>query len=104
MDDEVSMRVVHDVAHILEELKATIDRQLAGVAPAVDRLAFDQLHREVRNSVGRDAAIDEPRDARMLEQRQNPPFLAEATRDAGRALYRSAAPIEIHRRLPKTRV
>ena len=53
-------------------------RELVLVAVAVDRHALHLLHGEVRHAVGRDAALDEPRDPWMLEQREDAALLEEA--------------------------
>lgn len=86
MDDEMSMCEIHGVAHVLDQLEAAIDRQRLSLAVLIDRLAVDQLHGEVRDSLARDAAIDQTSDARMLEQRQNASFREKAADDAGRAV------------------
>ncbi len=65
--DEVAMRVANRVTHVEEQSQALANRKLAVVAIAIDRLALDVLHHEVRPAVLRHAAVDEPRDAGMLE-------------------------------------
>ena len=52
VDDEVLVRVADGVAHHLEEREPASSERLRVVAVAVDRLAVDELHREVRQSVG----------------------------------------------------
>src|ERR1044071_4379411 len=47
-------------------------------AVLVDRNAVDELHRQERQPVRRAAAVDEPRDVRMLERGEDLPLLAEA--------------------------
>ena len=56
------------------------------VAVAVDRLAVDELHGEVRQPRVGDPAVDQPRDARMLEPREDAPLLDEPPQHARRAV------------------
>jgi hypothetical protein len=46
--DEMSVRVDHRIADGAEELEAALHIKSASIAVAVDGIAFDQLHREVR--------------------------------------------------------
>ena len=52
------------------------------VAVPVDRDAFDVLHREEREAVVGQPAVEEASDARMIQRRQHLPLLAEAADDA----------------------
>ena len=47
-----------------------------------DRLPFDELHREVRPSVRRAAAVEQSGDIRMLEAGEDLPLVPEAADDA----------------------
>ena len=60
------------------KIEPLVDGEAARVAVRVDRLAFDELHREIRHAVARQAAVDEVRDPRMLEQRQDASLFEEA--------------------------
>ena len=53
MDDELLMGVRHGLAHAGEQLEAFIEREPASLAVRVDRLALDELHREVREAARR---------------------------------------------------
>jgi len=59
---------------------------MARLAVAVDRLAIDKLHGEVRQSVGGEPAVDEPSDVGVLEQREDAAFLDESADDARAAV------------------
>ena len=86
VDHEVLVRVGHRVAHGGKQLQPLVQRQVVGLAVAVDRLALDQLHREVGQALLGDPAVHQPRDPRVLQQRQDPPLLDEAPEHAGPAL------------------
>ena len=79
------MGVAHRVADLHHELEPAGDRELVLVAVPGERHAFDQLHREVGQPVGGHPALEEPRDAGMLEQRQDPALLEEAAEHPRRA-------------------
>ena len=70
--------------------------KLVRVAVGGDRLAFDVLHHEVRQAVVGRAAVDQARDVRMIELRQDLPFGAEAPQNVIRI---EAAPDEFERDL-----
>ena len=86
MDDLPLMRVLHRVADLAEQLEPRVDVQRALVAEAVDRRALHVLHHEVRTPVGSHAAVEQPRDAGVLERGEDLPLLLEAARqDVARA-------------------
>ncbi len=66
-----------------------VDREIAGPAVVGDRLAFDELHDEVRPPVLGRAAVEKPRDVRMLEPREDPPLAREALEDLVRGHARA---------------
>ena len=75
MDDEVLVRVLHRVADRAEQLEPLARRQLpASSQYSVDRLAVDVLHHEVGLPVVGRAAVEEPRDVRVLEPGQDLPL------------------------------
>ena len=53
------------------------------VAVLIERLALDVLHDEVWLAIVRLACIDQPRDVRMIEARENLPLGAEAHAEIG---------------------
>src|SRR3712207_7322547 len=55
----------------LDQRQPRVERQVARRAVVVDVLALDVLEGEVRQPVGRDAAVDQARDRRMLEPRED---------------------------------
>ena len=73
------------------------DSTLEPVADAVlgDRLALDVLHREVRQAVLGDAAVEQARDARVVERREDLPLLAEPADHPG--VQVGAAPHQLER-------
>jgi hypothetical protein len=56
------------------------------LAVAIDRFALHELHREVRQTGIRDAAVDQSRDVRMLEPRQDAALLHEPAKHARGAM------------------
>jgi hypothetical protein len=66
--DEPAVRIVHGVRDSAEERKPFLDREPVTVAVLVYRLSFDVLHDQVRPAVGRDAAIVQSSDVRMIER------------------------------------
>jgi hypothetical protein len=83
VDDQVLVRVLHDVAHGGKELESRVDRETACIAIAVDRFTIDILHREPRYAVTCDAAVDEAGDVWVLEKRENPTLLQESSNELG---------------------
>ena len=59
--------------------------QAAAGAVPVDRLALDELHREIGLAVVGDAAVVERRDVGVVEAGQDLALVAEAAQDAGRS-------------------
>jgi hypothetical protein len=84
VNDQVLVGVAHRLADLHHQLEPPLDGELVLVAVADQRLALDQLHGEVRQPVGGHAALEQSRDARMLEQRQDPALLEEAAEHSRR--------------------
>ena len=77
MDDQIPVRVGHRAAHDQEHAQPIGERQLVPVAVAVDGLALDELHHDVGRAVVGRAAVEEPRDVRMLEAGEDLPLPPE---------------------------
>ena len=73
MDDEVVVRVAHRVADLVHEVEPLIDGEIVGVAVAAQVRTVDRLHREVREPRRRETSLDEPRDARVLQEGEDAP-------------------------------
>src|SRR5262249_18124924 len=71
MNDEAAMRVRDDLAHLPEQLQPPFEAEPLRVAVLGERGAFNIFHDHVGPAIARDAAIEEPRDARMLEPRED---------------------------------
>ena len=78
MDDEVGVRVRHGGEHVEEEAQAGLDVERPVVAPAVDRLACHRLEDQIGLAGRGDAGVDELRDVRVFQARQDRPLAAEA--------------------------
>ena len=78
MHDHVAVRVIDGATDLHEEREPVGDGQRAIAAVAIDRHAVDQLHDEVRMAVRRAAAIEQARDPRMREVREDLALLLEA--------------------------
>ena len=77
MHDEVAVRRGHGVAAVVQEAEPLVDAEAVRAAVARDRLAFDELHHEVGPSVLGGSSVEEPRDVRMLEPREDAPLARE---------------------------
>ena len=64
-----------------QELQPILQRQAASAAVIGDRLSFHSLHDEVRPPVGGLAGIEKPRDAGVLQARQDSPLTRETAQD-----------------------
>ena len=77
MHDQVLVRVVDGRAHGADQRDAFFGRESPAVAVGVDRLAVDVLHDEVGRAVRRAPAVEQPRDVRVLQRRQDLPLHAQ---------------------------
>lgn len=59
MNNQPLVGVVDGVAHGHEQIEADIEIELPAIAIGRDRLALDVLHRKIRTTVVRHAAVDE---------------------------------------------
>src|SRR5580658_5362460 len=78
MNDEVAVGMTHRCKHTLEQKHARLGPELQPIAIRIDRLTLDILEHEVGLCVVEDTGIDEPRDVRMIEPREQPTLAAEA--------------------------
>ena len=81
MNDKVLMRVGDRRADLAEERQALGRGQRVRVAVGVDRFAVHVLHDEVGQAVVGRSAVDQARDVRMIELRQDLPFVAKTAED-----------------------
>lgn len=81
MDDEVAVRVMHGLADLPEKDQALTCREAMIVAVPIDWYPLDMLHHEVGGAVFYCAAVEEPRDIRVIECREDLPFLRQALRE-----------------------
>ncbi len=81
MNDQILMRIGDRRADLAEELQALGRGQRIRIAIGVDRFALHVLHDEVGQSVVGRAAIDQARDVRMIELRQDLSFIAKPAED-----------------------
>lgn len=84
VDDEVLMRVVNGAAHPLEQAKAVFDREALAIAVLGDGQPGHVLHGEPWRAIAGDAAVQEPRDAVMLQRREDLPLRPEPADEVGR--------------------
>ncbi len=77
MQHEIAVREGHALAHLGEQAQPRRHVQAALVAVDIEGEALDELHHQVRLAEAGHAAIEQPRDRRVLERRQNLPFGAE---------------------------
>ena len=92
VDDELRMRSGHRFGHIGQQAQAGLQAGPAVIAPAVDGLAFDQLQRQVGLAVFGDTRVQQARDVRVVQARQQPAFAGEA--------FDAAAAVQLPVQLP----
>ena len=78
VDDCVTVRVLHRLAHRPKQLKTLLNRALMLSAIVRDRNAVNVLHHEPRSSVIQCVCVIEPRDQWMIQLRQGPLFAGKA--------------------------
>ena len=79
MNDRATVRIRDRAAHLAKELQPLGDGQRLAVAVLVDRLPLDVLHHEIRQAVVGRVAIEQARDVRVVEAREDLPLVAEVT-------------------------
>ncbi len=92
VDHQAPVSVLDRRTHLEEQRDTRAQRQLLLVAPAVDALAVDVLHRQERHAGCIGAGIDQMRDVRMLQRREDASlgdemFQFAAFRQAGAAQH-----------------
>ncbi len=78
MHDQPLVSVLNRIADGAEQFETLGDVQLAFVAPAINRLAVDELHHEVRKTLFGSGGVQEPGNPGMIERRQNLALLPES--------------------------
>src|ERR1017187_3853617 len=71
------MGIRHRLAHLEEQAAAILDGNASVAAPVVDAETLHIIHHQERASFRRGAAIDQTRDVRMVQARQNLAFMPE---------------------------
>ena len=74
MDDELSMRKLQSRADLQDAIHACAQPERVGAAVLHQRCTLDILHDEVGPAVARQPAVEQPRNIRMRQSRQNLPF------------------------------
>ena len=77
--DEVLVREVNRRAHLLEQREPLDDGELSAVAVLAYGLPVDVLHDQVRQAVLRRSAVEQARDVRMFDAREDLALVPEAT-------------------------
>ena len=78
MDDEPAVRIANNATDAPEEFDALAEAEAPFAAVRVNRLPVHELHHDERDAVLGRAAVDQPRDVRMLECGKDPTFRKEA--------------------------
>ncbi len=79
MNHQIAMGVIDRLADLTEQAQTLIHGQTVAIAMDIDRQAVDHLHHEIGLAIVGAAAIQQPRDAGMIEARQDA-ALAQQTR------------------------
>ena len=78
VDDQVRVRVRDRVADLVEQVEPRFQRKAMRAAVIGDRLAFDVFEREIRLMVVAHARVEQARDVRMRQAREDLAFAGEA--------------------------
>ena len=78
MHHQAPVGVAHGVGDPAEQREALPGGQRMRVAVRVQRDAVDVLHHQIRHAFGRRAAVNQLRDTRMVERREDLPLGAKA--------------------------
>jgi hypothetical protein len=62
MDDQGAMGVLHGITDHAKQAQALLERAPLRAAPFIDGYAVNQLHDQIRGSVGGKAAVEQPCD------------------------------------------
>ena len=89
MNHQALMRVLDRRADTEKQLQALSDRRPVRATELVDRRAVDELHHEIRDAAVGGAAVEEARDVRVIQTRENLALPAEALNDSGRVESRA---------------
>ena len=81
VDDQVLVRVLHRRGQLQEEVEPRVGVEFAAIGVVDQRRAVDILHHQVGPSVGGGAAVEQPRDVRVVESGEDLPLGAEAADD-----------------------
>ena len=100
MDDEVRVRVRDRGHHVEKQLDAGVQIEAVVVAVLIDVHALHVLEDQIRLTAGRHAGVDQTRDRRMREPRDDRAFTPEALFALASEQPRVQ---ELHRRVPSKR-
>src|SRR4030095_13688120 len=96
MHDQVAVRMSDREHGIHEQTNARLDIEVVRVAVAIDTVAVDVLEYQELPAVGSCAGIEQPRDIRVCESREQPTFAPKAF---GQLLLRDGAIQKLDRAL-----
>jgi hypothetical protein len=82
VDDQVGVRVADRFAGLQEQPQAHVQRLRVGAAPVGDRFAVDVFQRQVGLVVA-DAGVEQARDVRMFQPREDLALAGEAQAQLG---------------------
>ncbi|HEY0178894.1 MAG TPA: hypothetical protein VGC30_04575 [Dokdonella sp.] len=71
VDDQVAVRIGDGLADLSEQRESFGERRAPFVAVVAQRTSFDEFHHRVRTALRRRAAVEQARDARMVEPRED---------------------------------
>ena len=81
MNDKMPVCVGDRAADFAKKRQPFDDGKLMRVAVLVDRKSFDVLHHEIRKAILCRPAVEQPRNVRVVEARENLPLVAEVPQD-----------------------
>ena len=84
MDDELAVGVGDGLADLPEEVDPGVHAEPLAVGPGRDRLTLDELHRQPRAAVAACTAVEDARDAGMVQPGEDPALGLEPPEDRRR--------------------
>ena len=78
VDDEPAVRRLHGFENLQEKREHRFERKILPCAPGRDRLTLDVFHRDVWRTARIGARVEQARDVRMIERRENAALVREA--------------------------
>ena len=71
VNDQIGMRILNRGTDLAKQLQPLGGREPLRIAELIERFALDEFHHEIRPPIPRRAAVQQPRDVRVIQSRQD---------------------------------